>query len=654
MSRWRKRSILALISGVPLVVAGLFVGALSQADTGIERVPAAIVNQDEMVQQTLPDGTQQPVLAGRLLVTELTSDDAQAFDWTITNEEQAEDMLSRGEVYAVLTVPENFSASITSLSQPTPERAELTVETDDAHGYLTGAATQAVGTGMVAVFGNDITAQYVNGVFTGFSSISGAFTEAAGGADQLSAGATSLGTGLDELTGGVVASQQGAEALADGVDQYTNGVDELSSGLNQLSAGASQLDQLSGGITQYTGGVGEVSAGLAQVLQIPALIPNPAAPAPAPVAPVPAQPEPGQVPADPAAPAVPPAAPAAPAAPAPPALVPNPAREGALQQIAAGLAELAAGGEQLNQGAAGIDQLQSGIAASASGAAQLSAGSEGLRDGATALGDGLGRLAEGASATVGGATGLATGATELADGLEQGAESIPSYTEDEAQDAAGVVADPITLTVERDNEVTDVVSGISSLVVPLGLWLGALAIFLALRPLARRALASPAPTGRLLRRSLGAALGIAVVQAVLLVVLLHTAVGIDWALLPVTLAFSLLMAGAFTAFHYLLTAAFGRVGLIVSLLLLAIQLTATGGLYPIELVASPFRAISPFLPLTYGVQGMQAIVAGGSAGTVVTAMIVLALFGVVCVLLSYLAVRRSRRASALGLVPATA
>ena len=89
----------------------------------------------------------------------------------------------------------------------------------------------------------------------------------------------------------------------------------------------------------------------------------------------------------------------------------------------------------------------------------------------------------------------------------------------------------------------------------------------------------------------------------LLVVLLHTAVGIDWALLPVTLVLSLVMAGAFTAFHYLLTIAFGRIGLIASLLLLAIQLTATGGLYPIELVASPFRALSPYLPLTYGVAG---------------------------------------------------
>ncbi len=50
------------------------------------------------------------MLAGRLLVTQLTSDDNQAFDWTITNADEAQRMLDDGEVYAVLTVPKDFSS----------------------------------------------------------------------------------------------------------------------------------------------------------------------------------------------------------------------------------------------------------------------------------------------------------------------------------------------------------------------------------------------------------------------------------------------------------------------------------------------------------------------------------------------------------------
>ena len=63
-------------------------------------------------------------------------------------------------------------------------------------------------------------------------------------------------------------------------------------------------------------------------------------------------------------------------------------------------------------------------------------------------------------------------------------------------------------------------------------------------------------------------------QALLLVVLLHTAAGICWAFLPATLVFSLLTAAAFTAFHYLLTIGLGRAGLIISLFLLALQIAA--------------------------------------------------------------------------------
>ncbi|MEJ1230922.1 MAG: hypothetical protein WDM88_10420 [Galbitalea sp.] len=65
----------------------------------------------------------------------------------------------------------------------------------------------------------------------------------------------------------------------------------------------------------------------------------------------------------------------------------------------------------------------------------------------------------------------------------------------------------------------------------------------------------------------------------------------------------------------MLTIGLGRAGLVVSIFLLAVQITSTGGLYPIQLLAKPFQVISPFLPLTYGVRGMESIIANSGAGT---------------------------------------
>jgi len=146
---------------------------------------------------------------------------------------------------------------------------------------------------------------------------------------------------------------------------------------------------------------------------------------------------------------------------------------------------------------------------------------------------------------------------------------------------------------------------------------------------------------------------ITVAQALLLVLLLHVTLSVSWSLLPATLPFSLVMGLAFTAFHYLLTVWLGRGGLIISLFLLIVQVTATGGIYPIQLLATPFQAISPVLPLTWAVGGMHAIIAGGNAGSAVAAALALLGFGVISALLALVAVRRARRAVSLGLVPAT-
>jgi putative membrane protein len=228
---------------------------------------------------------------------------------------------------------------------------------------------------------------------------------------------------------------------------------------------------------------------------------------------------------------------------------------------------------------------------------------------------------------------------------------LPTTDAAAAKKTAAVAADPIGVTVQRDNKIADIGQVIATFFVPLGLWVGALAVFLVLRPVTRRALGSTAGNGRLVLSTIGRAGLVTVAQAVLLTALVHFAVGVSWAALPATLGFSIVMALAFTAFHYLLTIGLGRGGLVVSLFLLAVQITSTGGLYPIQLLSAPFQAISPFLPLTYGVQGMQGIIAGGSVGSVVTAAFVLLAFGLGSVLVALLAIRRTRRAGALGLAP---
>ena len=551
---WLRRIGIAAVVLIPLAFAGLFVGAVGQGKSAIDSIPVAVVNADTLQKVTNADGSVTNVFAGRQLVTELTG--SEGFDWTITNAADAETKLQSGEVYAVLTVPSNFSDSILSLSSSDPKKADISIRTDDAHSYLTGSVAQVVGQTMTDTFGKAITAQYIGGIYASLGDLGTSLTAAADGATSLANGATSLSSGLT---------------------QYTDGVGSLASGLSQLEDGASQL---SSGASTYTGTVSQISAGLSAL--------------------------------------------------APAMSTADPALQAQFNGLVAGLSQTAAGGSSLTSGISGV---QSGIAQSASGAWQLANGSDQLTSGASQL---------------------ASGATDLAAGLQSGADQIPSSDADTAAASAEVAADPVGLTVSTDNAVSEVGQIVATFFIPLGLWVGALAVFLILRPVTRRALTSTARNGRLVASAIGRASLVTGAQAVLLVALLHGALGVAWSLLPATLAFSLLTAIAFTAFHYLLTIGLGRAGLVVSLFLLAVQITSTGGGYPIELLSTPFQVVSPFLPLTYAVQGMQGILAGGNPGGVIAAAAVLAAFGIASTVLALFAIRRTRRAGAIGLVPSVA
>jgi putative membrane protein len=604
---WRRAGAIAAVALVPIAFAGLFVGALSQSDNALDSIPAAIVNQDELIRQTDDNGDEQIIFAGRQLVTELTGSDDSGFDWRITNQEQAEAQLASGEVYAILTVPDNFSEAILSISSDAPEKADITIQTDDAHSYLTTTVANVVGQGLVSTFGKEITARFVTGIYTSFEDVGDSLTEAADGADQLSGGVIELGDGLSSLADGAASARNGAAVFADGLEMYTGGVNQLSLGLGQLSSGAGVLSLVSSDVSGYTATVQSLSARLAAANTTLQSAPGDAA---------------------------------------------------ALAELASVSSALTAAGDQgyvLAPTTSGrVSAIQGGISDSAAGANELANGSGELVSGANSLTSGLSGLASGAVSAADGADELASGAGELATGLQTGADQVPSFDEEQTAATADVVSEPITYNVKTNNPVSDIGQVIATLFVPLGLWIGALAVFLVLRPLSRRALASTAPNGRLVFSALIKAGAITASQAALLVLLLHVSLGVAWSLLPATLGVALLIAAAFTAFHYVLTVAFGRAGLVVSLLLLAIQITATGGLYPIELLATPFQTVSPFLPLTYGVSAMQGIIAGGAASSIFSSVVAQFAFGLGSVIVSLFAIRRTRNAVSLGLVPAIA
>ena len=111
----------------PVIIIGGLLGALSSAGNGLERVPVALVNNDELIRETDEEGEETVIFASKPLVTELVTSEDFAVDWLVTNSEQARALLASGDVYAIVEIPEDFSLAVTTLDSKAPQQATFTI-----------------------------------------------------------------------------------------------------------------------------------------------------------------------------------------------------------------------------------------------------------------------------------------------------------------------------------------------------------------------------------------------------------------------------------------------------------------------------------------------------------------------------------------------
>ncbi|GAA1491432.1 YhgE/Pip domain-containing protein [Brachybacterium sacelli] len=347
-----------------------------------------------------------------------------------------------------------------------------------------------------------------------------------------------------------------------------------------------------------------------------------------------------------------------------------------LQQYSDGVDDLAVGADQLAEGsrasadgagdlASGLDDLAAGTRSSADGAGTLADGSSQLADGATELGHGADQLADGSDDLASGTDELASGTEDLADGtselsagsddlasgLREGAEGVPSYTESERARMSEMAANPVNTDVERQNEADGATTATFPFVTALALWLGAFASFLLLPALSRRLLDRAVPMGRVVLRSLAPALLVAVVQTVAVLAVL-TAVGIS-PVSPVTVGVvALAGAGMFAALHQTLMTLLGdRIGRIVSILVMALQVVTLVGIVPLTTAPPLLQSISALLPLPIVTQGLVHAALGGSLVSTSSTLLAILAWAAVSLLVTLAASRTARRADRSDRVP---
>ena len=684
---------LVVLAVIPLLYGALYLYAFWDPYGRLNHIPAALVVEDRTA--TASDGSK--VHAGQDLADELVK--RQVFDWHVTDERGAEAGLESGKYQIMLRIPADFSADLVTSpdAASTPETAQLRAVSDDATNYLSGVFARTAFDEVRAAAGVSAASGYFDKMLIGFTDLKQQTEQAAAGAGKLSDGAAQAKSGADQLAAGIDDAHAGAGQLASGLGTAGKGADDLVAGLAQLDAGAQQLEtgtaQAAAGGRQLAGVVDTAADRIVPVLRDNAKAIEDAANQVARGADTLAanigaidsaadkavrdakdlQSYLNGLPAD--TPGLADAKVLAAHLVAAAEQVRQTVRAADLdalrtrlhevaataRQVAAAAPHLAddlqAGRTKVDQLAAGLDdlatgaeRLHTGTTAAESGAIDLRGGIYQLASGARQLDGGLGTLSDGGHRLAAGLGDLRSGADRLASGLADGARQIPGYGDDTAS-RADVLAAPVSLDRTVRHPAGTYGVGFAPYFLALALWVGAMITFMVLRPLNRRYLMSEAPAPRVALAGLLPAVAVGLAQATLLFTVVTLGLGLSPVHPLLTWGLLMLTAVVFAAIVQLLGAALGAAGRIAALVLLMLQLTSSGGTYPVQTSPGFFQAVHPLLPMTYVVDAVRHAIDGGPSAPVIHGALLLVAYGLGALTLTVLVAHRSRRMSLADLHP---
>ena len=608
----------ALVAGLilPVLVLGAVLGIVVGADTALERVPVALVNNDEIIETVDDNGEEEFFFASKPLVTELVSGSDINVDWVVTDSETAEALLASGEVYAVLEIPDTFSEAVQTLGDPSPTQANFTIRTDPTHSYLAGVLADQVGATIAATISDEFGKEITKGLFTAVVDLGDAFSEAANAATEVADGTAELADGVSDLKDGTAELRDGTKDLAegyvtfdDGLEEYLGGVRDLADGLEEFNDETKALPQLSDGISQYAGGVGQVATGLKGLNDAGTF------------AGIPTDPN------DPTSPGT------------------------ILQTLIATLTALGTSGTTLaTQTDTAIDGVREGIVAVDKGADALAEasydleeGSDEIRSGTADLADGVVELDDGVGELKDGVDELADGMNEFADGLNDGSQEISDQAFSEPSESTlDTLTSPVAFDTQDRSGTVGLAPTLSSVFIPAGLWFVVLAFFLMTPQPSTRAMSGTSPNGRIFRATVGSVLAVGAIQTVVGTILIHALAGVSWSLLGSTLAMIAAGVLAIQLIHLLLWWWIPRGFAAVSIVLAIVQIVTVGVVIPEELLPGLYQSLSGVTLLAWFADGLLAVVSSGDPSRIIGSLTALVVLSGIALALSVWAVATRR------------
>ncbi|MDD2926879.1 YhgE/Pip domain-containing protein [Rhodoferax sp.] len=600
---WRYPRLLlaaAVVALIPALYVLIYLASVWDPAAKTGDLPVAIVNLDRGLEYR-----QQAFNVGRDLAARLKLKPTFGYvDYT--DESTARQQVRQGALAFALIVPADFSSNAVPGAQA--GAGKLVIFTSEGNSYPSATLAKRFAEDLGREVNQSLNEQRwalvladADGSQRSIQRLHEGLLQLRQGAKELATGAQMAARGADTLSGGATRVEQGVDQLASGARELGSGLRTMfdkrprNSDLRRLEEGAQALltgqEEFGRGLVQLQQGAQRLQSGVNGFREEAD----------------------GSV------------------------FVATRIKEG-LDQLGEGTSTLESG--LRNAGVAqqklteGATQLHTGVSSLTTGLRSLNSG---LRSMVTQLPDDArldeltrssASLSGGALALKGGTQKVTQGAQHLAGGLDLLEGALPASVKKIEGNAQGL-ATSVQPTIEVDAPVQNNGSGFAPNIIPGALWLGAsLAAFLIhMRTLARTAAKASAwakMAGKMVIPS-----GIVLLQALLVwvvVVWLLNVRAVQVGALALTLCAA---AITFLLIVFALTRALGDAGKALALVFLAVQLSSSGGILPVELSGGLFAQISPYLPITWVVRALKATLFGAFEGDWQHPLQLLALAGVV-------------------------
>jgi len=598
---------------IPLLYAGMFLWAFWDPYGKTEELTVAIVNKDEGA--TIQDKTFN---VGKELVTSLKKDNT--FTWKFLNEEKAKNQLKNKKIYMYIEIPSKFSKDVASLTENRVKKAELIYVPNQGMNYIVSKINDTAVEKVKEKLSHKISETYAEMMFAQVEKAAEGIGKAADGSKKIGNGMVKVQEGTGAMTQQLEEKQQGVKDLVNGTQTIHSGLQTAKNGATYLQQGTEKLhsatrdlsegsQKLSSGIDTFSDKMNELAAGANYLNttsnQLAGAVQNF----------ISQQPE-----------------------------LQNNRDAQTLLSLSMGLQkgmkEFAPSVDEAKEASVQLayssDKLSQGQTKVYGAFETLLQGENGLVKGLNKLEDGTQSLTKGNQEMYSGWVSLIDHLNELHDGqknLYEGNQTLTANLQDAHDKAKGIkgndkrydmFSDPITLTKKVQHEIPNYGTALSPYFLSMGLFVG-IFVCTVIYPF-RESAGKPKSGISWYISKTTVILFISLMQTLILDAVILQVLGLHVSHTTKFIAFTFLTSVTFAFLIQLLVGALANVGRFLTIVIMVIQLTASGGTFPIELIPHKLQALYNSLPMSYSITGLKSLISLNDMTTMKHSAFILSLY----------------------------